>query len=50
MAENNKKKNNTNEEKWKRVLFALVPLIVIITVFICGIIIMNKQKDGTAAV
>lgn len=45
MAENNKKKNNTNEEKWKRVLFALVPLIVIITVFICGIIIMNKQKD-----
>ena len=45
MAENNKKKNNSNEEKWKKVLFALIPLIVIITVFICGIIIMNNQKN-----
>ena len=45
MAENNKKKNNSNEEKWKKILFALIPLIVIITVFICGIIIMNNQKN-----
>lgn len=45
MPDNNKKNNKSNEGKWKKILFTLIPLILILTVFIVGIIIMNKQKN-----
>ena len=46
MAENkDNNKNNSKENKWKKVLFMLVPILMLIAVFVLGIFMANSKKN-----
>ena len=46
MAKNkDNNKNSSKENKWKKILFMVVPILMLIAVFVLGIIIANSQKN-----
>ena len=45
MASKDKKKDNQKEEKWKKILFTIIPILIVIAVFVVGILINNNQQN-----
>lgn len=45
MADKDNKKNNSQENKWKKVLFTIIPILIVLAVFTVGLILTNNQKN-----
>ena len=45
MASKDKKNDNQKEEKWKKILFTIIPILIVIAVFVVGILINNNQQN-----
>ena len=46
MANKNNKKNGSQEEKWKKILYTLIPILLVLAVFTVGFILNNYQKNN----
>ena len=45
MADKDNKKNNSQENKWKKVLFTIIPILIVLAVFAVGLILTNNQNN-----
>ena len=41
MASKDKKNDNQKEEKWKKILFTIIPILIVIAVFVVGLLFIN---------
>ena len=39
------KSNNSKGDKWKKIVYVLIPILMVITVFLLGFILSNNQKN-----
>ncbi len=46
MANKNNKKNGSQEDKWKKILYTLIPILLVLAVFTVGFILNNYQKNN----
>ena len=46
MANKNNKKNGSQEDKWKKILYILIPILLVLAVFTAGFILNNYQKNN----